>query len=308
MPLAVSGLLFSCSPSEDNVQPEEKPETYIRLSSYEENVGPEGDDITIYWSVTNPVEGAVMEISSNVSDWITFINTDVEGTVTFTVLQNDSNDSRSGEVVFRYADVADTVTVTQDGHDNLMLEDIIGVWTVLGDRWDLDNGTSICYMMDDESADGYAHDEDGNYITITVREFCEQYAEDYNADPANGTEGRPEDFADKLYEDLGLAGTIVVDEENIMFEWGLSLGFSVIMVNGSYDYNMRGGYMTVADMAIESDPRNLQIDVFKDEDGRMCFRYPEYYIVSMYNYDQTEEYWIYAPTIFYCEPFSEEND
>lgn len=96
-----------------------------------------------------------------------------------------------------------TEKIEKDGPDGpecqISADDLIGKWNVIGDRCDLENGTSACYLMDDNSPDGYAHDEDGNLITITVKEYCQQYAEDYNADPSNEVKGTAEDFADKLY-------------------------------------------------------------------------------------------------------------
>lgn len=32
----------------------------------------------------------------------------------------------------------------------------------------------------------------------------------------------------------------------------------------------------------------------------MNFRYSDYDIFTTYSYDQTENYWVYAPMIFYC--------
>ena len=298
--IVVSFSLAACSETEPD-EPDQKQETSIKLSQTSFEAGVQGGDYTVYYSLTNPIEGISAQVSTEQGDWITSLDGDTDGVITFTVAPNDGKDERLGKIILTYASLSEEISVVQEGHGNLLQEEIIGIWNVVGDRWDLDDGTSLCYQMDDESEDGYAHDEDGNYITITIREFCEQYAEGYNADPANPVDGTPEDFADKLYEDLGLSGTFEVSEDHITFTWGLSVGFSAIMVDGPYEYNAAGGYMTVTDNAIQSDPRNLQIDVFQDEDGRMCFKYPEFYIISMCNYDQSKEYWIYAPTVFYCE-------
>lgn len=195
----------------------------------------------------------------------------------------------------------DNGKVSGEPSEPIDIDDLIGEWNVVGDRWDLENGVSACYLMDDDSEDGYAHDSEGNLITITVKEYCQSYADDYNADPANEIKGTAEDFADKLYSDYGLSGTFEVTEERITFTWGLDVGFSALYVDGSYTYDAENGCMTVMDEAIPSDLRELQIDVFNDEEGRMCFRYPEYYISTMYDYDQTQAWWIYAPVIFYCE-------
>ena len=302
---AAAALAFSCSKPDNGENPDngETPETVILLSEDEITADADGGNFIVQWEVENPVEGTEYSVNAS-EEWIENLDWENMGTINFSIPANTSKEAREGMITIEYGAVcSDTINVRQEGREVSYPapEDIIGVWKVIGDRWDLDNGESSCYLMDDESEDGYAHDENGNYIIITVREYCEQYARDWNADPANGTEGTAEDFADKLYEDIGLAGTFTVDGSRVSFDWGLELGFSALYVDGEYKYNAAEGYMQVDDRAIESDPRDLRIDVFTDENGRMCFRYPEFYIMSMYNYDQTEEYWIYAPTIFYCE-------
>lgn len=43
---------------------------------------------------------------------------------------------------------------------------------------DIENPNGVCYLLDYNNPDGFAHDEDGNYITISVRDYCEQFAND----------------------------------------------------------------------------------------------------------------------------------
>lgn len=298
--VAAAVLSFSCTSENGRNEEYPEPEIQIKLSDKDVSAGPEGGDFTLYYSITNPVEGENVKLMTEEGEWITAVNGDVFGIITFSVLQNEGKEQRQGTVLLQYSDITETITVTQEGHGNPTADDIKGVWTVVGDRWDLDSD-SICYLMDDDSEDGFARDEDGNYITVTIREYCQQYADDYNADPANEMEGTAEDFAYKVYDDLGLAGTITVDGGNILFDWGLAAGFSATMVDGTYEYNAVKGYMTVDDRANASDPRMLQVDVFEDENGMMCFSYPEYYIVGVSSYDKTREYWVYATTVFYCE-------
>lgn len=284
------------------VKPEEesRPDPSIELQTDEVTANALGGEFTVNYSIINPDDELKVEAKSD-DEWITSISCEKDGELVFMIEPNEAREAREGAIVLVYGDVIEKITVIQEGVVAPAADEILGEWNVLGDRWDLDYGESKCYLMDDNSEDGYAHDENGDYITITIREFCEQYAADYNADPSNEVDGTPEDFADKLYENLGLVGTFVVDKEKVTFEWGLGVGFSVVMVDGEYEYDPVKGCMTVNDLAIASDPRELQIDVFVDEEGHMCFRYPEFYITGMTSYDQTKEYWIYAPTIFYCE-------
>lgn len=183
--------------------------------------------------------------------------------------------------------------------------ELIGGWDAEGYRWDLDNGKSACYLMNDAGND-FAYDDEGNYITMTVRAYCEQYAQDYNADPQNEIKGTPEDFADHAYEGTPLFTNFNITENRVTVYLGQSIpgvaSMSVLAVSGEYTYDPAKGVMTVHDVANESDLRTLLIDVKKGRDGRMHFRYSDYDTFTTPSYDQTRTYYVYAPMIFYCIP------
>lgn len=286
-------LILSCVNGDSFDLPEKKAE--LNISELNVNADSDGGEFKIAYTITNPVEGETLTVTND-DEWITSLSSDASE-ITFCILPNSTADVREAEIVVKYSEIIKTITVKQEGRSTIAKENIIGIWNVLGDKWDLESGNGICYLR---GSDGLVKDEDGNYVTITIQEFCEQYAADYNADPANKETIQPEDCTNKLYEDTGLGGTFTIDENHILFMWG-SKSCEIMMVDGDYEYNEAEGYMEVNDLAIPDVPRNLQVDVFIDQDGLMCFRYTEYYIVEIFNYDKSESYWIYAPTIFYCE-------
>lgn len=202
---------------------------------------------------------------------------------------------------------SDTITLTVEKEPNTIpeLSAIIGAWEAEGYRWDLDNGESTCYLLTEDGYD-FELDEDGNYITITIREYCEQYAKDYNADPANEVKGTPEDFADHNFEGTYMFANINVTADEVVIYIGQRIidqaTMAVLCVKGAYTYDPQAGIITVKDLAIEDDPRNLEINVWVSPDGRMNFRYLDFDMFPTPTYDGSKSYYAYVPMIFYCMP------
>lgn len=200
---------------------------------------------------------------------------------------------------------SDGDTPTVEPEIQLTLEDIVGEWEAEGYYWDLEEGSSICYLMTEDGSD-FEYDENGDYISVSISEYCELYAEDYNADPENNIEGTPEDFANHEYDGTYVFTTFEVTEDEITIYIGQSIPdegtFSVLTVQGAYEFDQEEQTLMVQDVAIESDPRELKINVFKDDQNRLNFRYTDFDIFTAYSYDETDSYWVYAPMIFYCTP------
>ena len=100
--LAVCCFLFACDKNEK--QPEEPAETpELTLTSESEvNVGADGDEVTITYTLANPAEGG--EISASAAeggDWCDGFNCDTDGQVTFTVAANEG-DARETVVTVTY--------------------------------------------------------------------------------------------------------------------------------------------------------------------------------------------------------------
>ena len=158
--------------------------------------------------------------------------------------------------------------------------------------------------MTDDGQD-FATDDLGNYITLpSIRAYCEQYANDYNADPENEIKGTPEDFANHEYEGSYLFTNINITEDKIVIYSGQQIpeqhSLLKISVLSFSSVTFTPGTFTVKDLAIESDPRTLAINVTKDENGRMNFRYSDYDMYTTPSYDRTKTYYVYAPMIFFC--------
>lgn len=182
-------------------------------------------------------------------------------------------------------------------------EEVIGVWEAQGYRWDIEEGKSSCYLM---TADGddFQYDENGEYITISIREYCEQYAEDYNRDPNNEVKGTPEDFANHDFSDTYMFSNIEVTEDEVVIYVGQDIPdqgtLNILAVKGEYTFDEENAILIVNNVAIESSPEELEIKVFKDDEDRINFRYTDFDIYTAYSYDKSESYWVYAPMIYYC--------
>ena len=164
---AAAALAFSCSKPDNGENPDngETPKTVILLSEDEITADADGGNFTVQWEVENPVEGTEYSVNAS-EEWIENLDWENMGTINFSIPANTSEEAREGMITIEYGTVcSDTINIRQEGREVSYPapEDIIGVWKVIGDRWDLDNGESSCYLMDDESEDGYAHDENGNF-------------------------------------------------------------------------------------------------------------------------------------------------
>lgn len=80
----------------------------------------EGGSQTIEYTVSNPVEGAKMTAEAD-QDWITNINSETDGVVSFDVQANTNAESRTAVIrlVYEYGDasVSAEVSATQEGYD-----------------------------------------------------------------------------------------------------------------------------------------------------------------------------------------------
>lgn len=160
--------------------------------------------------------------------------------------------------------------------------------------------------MTDDGQD-FATDDNGDYITLpSIRAYCEQYADDYNADPKNTIKGTPEDFANHQYEGSYLFTNINITEDKVIIYSGQKIEdagtLAILCVSGTYTYDKTTCTFTVEDLAIENDPRTLAINVTKDEEGRINFRYSDFDMYTTPSYDKTKTYYVFAPMIYYCQP------
>lgn len=281
------------------------PELTLAKTEYE--VPALGGVYTLEYSVANPTANGEIKVSCPESvDWIGSFETSEDGVVAFTVDANKLSEDRTVVIDLTYApfNIKKSVTVKQLALGTPKKSDFIGRWNVIAEKWNLD-GRSWCYQMDDDSDDGYAHDENGNYIIISVKQYCEEYAAAWNADPDNASSGytaTAEDMAYRLYSDIEMKGTFTFTNDSVNFDWGLTNGFTVNMMKGKYTYDETTCVAKINDTAIEDDPRDVSMNIAFAEDGMMSFEYTEFHLYTFSSYDGMKEYWINAPIIFYCEP------
>lgn len=193
--------------------------------------------------------------------------------------------------------------VSCDDEDNAIPQAILPdaeglqqVWSAAGSVFDLD-GDGACYLLDDTSDDGFAHTPDGDYISISVREYCEQFAADWNADPKNADNPiTAEEAADRRF--VGLFTRFNISADLFVMEQGAENGYSATLIQGSYTYNENTGVITVED-TIDSATKELVVSV--DKEGTVNFLCStEWYAFDTSSYDKTRTYWIKAPTRYYC--------
>lgn len=92
-------LFFSgCSEKPDEVISEDP---VLTPSSDTVKISAEGGDCEIEYTLENSVAGGRIE-ASHEGDWISDLNYDVLGTVTFTVAANETRDAREGSLTVEY--------------------------------------------------------------------------------------------------------------------------------------------------------------------------------------------------------------
>lgn len=184
--------------------------------------------------------------------------------------------------------------------------EIRGVWGALADKFELNYGKSALYQMTEDGND-FALDENGDYITVTIEEYVNEWCESYNSDPANeGFEAHPEDVVVTEYiEQDGIInfGTFEVTESHIVFNQGIAGAstISVTSIDGDYEYDETSGVMHVRNLAIADDPVDLDVRVRKNENGGLTFTYTDFYMYTVVTYDGSTEYWPYTPVSYICQ-------
>ena len=94
---AMAALFSSC---ERDVAPTEGNEPIIELDCYELNVDGYGGDMALFYSITNPIKGQSMEVTSNV-DWITLKSIN-SYSIILDVEASDELETRHGIVTIKY--------------------------------------------------------------------------------------------------------------------------------------------------------------------------------------------------------------
>ena len=112
--------------------PAPEPEAPVITFNYEEvPVSKEGGAIAVEYSIANPVEGATLEITLG-AEWMTNMDTSIDGIIMFDVLPNDVVEERVSEITLTYSalETPAKLTVRQEpaDHPSFVYENIqVGV-------------------------------------------------------------------------------------------------------------------------------------------------------------------------------------
>ncbi|MDE5637101.1 MAG: hypothetical protein K2I43_03650, partial [Alistipes sp.] len=183
------------------------------------------------------------------------------------------------------------------------LDELVGVWNSGMCKFDLDK-KGWAYELDLEYSapyyDGFAHDENGDYVRITVQEYCEQYAADYNADPANTDKLTAEEAGTREFSEL-LVSRITVDAGRFMFEQGNKAGI-VTLIDGTSVYDETTGVFTITRDSGYDAGEVIEVSVFEDADGVMTFTVnSEWYSFYTATYDDSKRYWVFCTIYYFSE-------
>ena len=175
-------------------------------------------------------------------------------------------------------------------------KDFQNTWSTTHTVFDIENPKGVCYLLDYNNPDGFAHDEDGNYVYTSVKEYCEQFAKDWNANPAN-EKITAEEAADRTVTGKYFI-RFAITEDNFLMTYGYG-DFSVTLVDGSYTYDAEKGIITVDDN-VESTKKNFTLTYDEETKELVLLNFTEWFPLDIMSYDQEKSYYIMAPTYYYC--------
>lgn len=175
-------------------------------------------------------------------------------------------------------------------------KDFQNTWSTTHTVFDIENPKGVCYLLDYNNPDGFAHDEDGNYVYTSVKEYCEQFAKDWNANPAN-EKITAEEAADRTVTGKYFI-RLAITEDNFLMTYGYG-DFSVTLVDGSYTYDAEKGIITVDDN-VESTKKNFTLTYDEETKELVLLNFTEWFPLDIMSYDQEKSYYIMAPTYYYC--------
>lgn len=185
----------------------------------------------------------------------------------------------------------------------LTAKELVRTWTTTRTVFDINYSKAVCYLLDynSEWGDGFAHNEDGSYVTMSVKDYCEQFAKDWNADENNTQKITAEEAADRTVTGSDFV-KFEIDGNRFVMRYGYA-GYEVTDVSGAYTYDEETGVITVDD-EIESEKKKFTVSVDPETDAVVFLNATEWYPLSIMSYDQTKDYFVFAPTYYYCDKYS----
>lgn len=94
--------------------PEQTEPTLTITSDTLYNIGAEGGEFEITYTIENPTEDGIIETSVN-QNWISIPNTEENGLISFSVAENSSTESRTAVITVTYLEISKSIQVTQEG-------------------------------------------------------------------------------------------------------------------------------------------------------------------------------------------------
>lgn len=170
MALAAFSLLLSCndSTSDDNTPQGKDPKISVQTATV--NVGAEGGNGEILYSIENAVEWVALEASCD-AEWVSEIDCSVANKVTFLVSPNNLTEERTAPVTLKYGAVTATAQIVQAGKEpseyavDIELPKFYGIY--YGDYFMPGVGNYWFYLMDKDMVNDVMSPE-GNYYRVDL--------------------------------------------------------------------------------------------------------------------------------------------
>lgn len=184
------------------------------------------------------------------------------------------------------------VYVEQRG-TTLSVEEMYGVFYADYAKWDLELPSTFYPITDDiEDPDGI----DDAVPTCTAMEFCQKYADDYNADKKPETPATAEDCSYDWYNNMRYM-RFEISKDTISMVRFIKLfedqetGMELYDITGTYEYDEKKMEFQIRDVSVESKPRNIVISVNEfDRNGKFVLLVPDDYWYCAVTYDGLIEY------------------
>lgn len=239
-------------------------------------------------------EGVSWEIISK-DEWLSFSQTEGINSAQVKIIapKNDLGVDRYAEIKIS-ADGFDSINVNITQLSSRILKsDIIGVFYAEYAKWDLEK-PSVFYPItkDPDDDDGI----DDAVPTCTAMEFCQKYADDYNADKKPETPATAEDCSYDWYNNMRYM-RFEISKDTISMVRFIRIfedqegGMELYDITGTYEYDEKKMEFQIRDVSVESKPRNIVISVNEfDRNGKFVLSVPDDYWYCAVTYDGLIEY------------------
>ena len=157
----------------DEQEPAEPGETTLEITSDDTlKVAIGGGAYEIAYTLTNPSDSIKLEVEIPEGiNWITDINTDTEGKITFNVASNEGNKPREAEISVKYDFIVQKVLVSQEGYVSpydYEYEMTVFTGWYYGAANDGEAANYYAYLSDKEFVEDFAMMPEGTYFRLDL--------------------------------------------------------------------------------------------------------------------------------------------